>query len=270
MALLVRKPAVAGQFYSAEPERLLQQVERYLVPGSTKQKCIGIVSPHAGLMYSGPVAGAVYSSVELTDTVLLLGPNHTGMGERASVMGSGEWTIPTGTFQIDTDFAAALVSRTPIISESSSAHLYEHSLEVQLPFIGYFRSDVRIVPVTIMQLSLEECFEIGRGIAETIQSRRQEVLIIASSDMSHYVTDETARKKDSLAIERILSIDPEGLYSVVHDHAISMCGYIPATIMLVAARVLGASSAELVRYATSGEVSGDYRQVVGYAGILVR
>jgi len=265
----IRRPAVAGQFYRGDPESLHDEVEGFIVP-SVSRKCIGILSPHAGFMYSGKVAGAVYSAVSIPDTVLLMGPNHTGFGDRASLMVSGTWSVPTGSFPIDTGLAALLLKTSSLISENSSAHMYEHSLEVQLPFIGYLRKDVRIVPLTLMQLSLEECLEIGKGVAEAITASEREVLMIASSDMSHYVSDETARKKDHLAIEKILALDPEGLYDVINKENITMCGYIPATIMLHAGRIMGASSAELIRYATSAEVSGDYDHVVGYAGVVIQ
>lgn len=265
----VRRPAVAGQFYRGDRESLRRQVAEYIRPAEP-QKCIGIISPHAGFMYSGRVAGAVYSSVLIPDAVLLMGPNHTGFGDRASIMASGEWVVPTGTFTIDTDLAGLLLKAAPILSENVSAHLYEHSLEVQLPFLGYFRESVNIVPLTLMQLTLDECLQVGKGVAETISSSDKQIMMIASSDMSHYVSDETARKKDRMAIDRVLALDPEGLYEVIRKENITMCGYIPATIMLFAGKILGASSAELISYATSAEESGDYDHVVGYAGIVIR
>jgi len=265
----LRSPAVAGQFYRGDPESLRRQVEGYILPSSPR-KCIGVVSPHAGLMYSGSVAGAVFSSVLIPETVLLIGPNHTGFGERASIMASGKWGIPTGTFPVNSELAGALMKMTPLISENSTAHLYEHSLEVQLPFIRYFRESTSIVPLTLMQLTYAECEVVGQGIAEAIRSCDEDVMIVASSDMSHYVSDETARKKDHMAIEKMIALDPGGLYDVIRKENITMCGYIPATIMLIASKMLGANVAELVRYATSAEVSGDYDHVVGYAGIVVR
>ncbi|MGW8271971.1 MAG: AmmeMemoRadiSam system protein B [Thermodesulfovibrionales bacterium] len=269
MAHAVRKPAVAGQFYSADSERLRQEVGRFVSAEGRKKKCLGVVSPHAGLMYSGAVAGAVYSAVVIPPTVVLLGPNHTGIGPRAAVMATGAWALPTGTLTVDNGVAAALLSRSALLSEDSSAHLFEHSLEVQLPFIHFFREDVKIVPVTMMHLSLDECIRMGSEMAEAIRAASTEILMVASSDMSHYVPDRVAREKDRMAIDRMLEIDPEGLYEVVERHSISMCGFVPATVMLAAARDLGAKSAELVKYATSAETSGDYGHVVGYSGILV-
>ncbi len=270
MGNTVRMPTFAGQFYDGDPKRLTSQVEKYVDVTQPKKDCIGIVSPHAGFMYSGPVAGAVYSRINIPETVLLIGPNHTGMGKRIALMSAGEWAIPSGSLTIDEDFASELSGRTGIVSEDSGAHLFEHSLEVQLPFIYYFRDDTRIVPLTLMQLDIDDCRELGGIVAEAITAYKGSVLIVASSDMSHYVTDDIARERDKLAIDMMLDIDPDGLYDVVKRNNISMCGFIPATVMLFAARQLGAETAELVKYSTSAEMSGDYDHVVGYSGIIVR
>ncbi len=267
---MVRRPAVAGQFYRGTAEALHREVSQYILD-SPKEPVIGILSPHAGLMYSGHVAGAVYSRIEFPETFLMLGPNHTGMGEKVSLMAEGVWEIPTGSFEIDRVLAHRLYEESSwLVSKDVKAHLFEHSLEVQLPFIAYFSTDVKIVPIAIMQLSLEEALSLGDAIAEVLRKTEYPVTIIASSDMSHYVSDEVARRLDRDAIERILAIDPEGLYYTVQNKRISMCGWLPATVMLHAARGLGASRAELVKYATSAEVSGDYEHVVGYAGVIVK
>jgi AmmeMemoRadiSam system protein B len=269
-----RSPAVAGQFYYGSETRLKAQVEQYINKDSEKEKVIGIISPHAGLMYSGHVAGAVYSSIEFPETFVLIGPNHTGMGANAAMMSSGEWQIPTATFSIDEALSQKILGKTALISEDMQAHLFEHSLEVQLPFIAsfsaHFSEKPKIVPITVMSASLQECEAIGKAIADAVKETDYDVVIVASSDMSHYEPDATARKLDSLAIERVLSLDPEGLYAIVKKEGISMCGFIPATIMLYAAKALGAKKARLVKYATSGDVSGDYEHVVGYAGVIVK
>ena len=266
----VRSPAVAGQFYYGDTDSLLRQVEQYVSDQPEKTVCIGVVSPHAGFMYSGAVAGSVDSHVTIPETVLMLGPNHTGLGNKASLMDSGTWEIPMGLLEIDEEFASRLCSLSAELAKDKRAHLFEHSLEVQLPFLMYFRKDVTIVPITFMHMNFEECRELGTAIASAIQETAKEVLIVASSDMSHYLPDNVARQKDKLAIDKMLDLDPEGLYDVVKRFDISMCGYIPATIMLCAASILDAQEAKLVKYATSAEISGDYDQVVGYAGIIVR
>ncbi len=267
---MIRQPAVAGQFYYESASRLRKQVEQYIVADLPKEKIIGAISPHAGLMYSGGVAGAVYSSIQFPETFILLGPNHTGIGANVSIMTSGQWVIPTATFSIDENLSRTIISNVRGISEDSSAHLFEHSLEVQLPFISYFSSEVKIVPIAIMSASLDECKLIGEGLAKAIKEVNHDVVLIASSDMSHYISDSSARRLDNMAIKEILNLDPEGLYNTVQKHRITMCGFIPATIMLYASKALGAKDARLVKYTTSAEVSGDYQHVVGYAGIIVK
>jgi len=272
-----RSPAVAGQFYHGTAAKLTQQVQQYINANAVKEHAIGILSPHAGLIYSGPVAGEVYSAIEMPKTFVLLGPNHTGLGTKVSMMASGEWEIPTGVFSIDEKLSGRIAANIPLVSRDAQAHIFEHSLEVQLPFIAYFSSAAsggsggpKIVPITVMSAFLEECRLLGEGIAKTIKEINYSVVIVASSDMSHYVPDDVARQKDKKALEMIKSLNPEGLYEVVVRERISMCGYLPATIMLFAAKALGAIEARLIKYTTSGEVSGDYEHVVGYAGMIVK
>jgi AmmeMemoRadiSam system protein B len=284
---MIRHPAVAGQFYKGSPESLRKQVRDFIVPDAVKTKALGIVSPHAGLIYSGSVAGAVYSRIELPDTFVLIGPNHTGLGSPVSIMAKGQWETPLGLVEIDEKLADSILSTSRLIQEDSLAHLREHSLEVQLPFIQHFKKDFKIVPIQMLDTRLETCKEVGRAMAEAIKSRGQDsgasgqgeaqktfqttrnVLIIASSDMSHYEQAASAKEKDSKAIKQLLNLDPEGLYSVVREYGITMCGFGPAVAMLVACKLLGATRAELIKYANSGDVSGDFDQVVGYAGIVV-
>ncbi|NWF76945.1 MAG: AmmeMemoRadiSam system protein B [Nitrospirae bacterium] len=265
-----RLPAVAGQFYYGTPSKLKQQVENYIDKNTKKEKVIGVVSPHAGLIYSGHVAGAVYSSIDFPETLVLIGPNHTGIGPRISMMAKGEWEIPTGTFSIDEKISHRISINTPIVEKDIQAHMFEHSLEVQLPFIGFFSQDVKIVPILILSALLEECKILGEGIAKAVTEANYSVVVVASSDMSHYVPDKVARNKDEKAIQKILSLDPEGLYETVLKERISMCGYLPVVSMIFAAKALGARSARLIKYATSAEISGDYDHVVGYAGIVLR
>lgn len=267
---MLRKPAVAGYFYQGPPEKLKDQVRRFVETDSQRTKALGLVVPHAGLVYSGAVAGAVYSSVILPDTFILIGPNHTGMGAAVSVFPDGKWEMPNGEVKIDDQLAKAIVDKSRYASEDYNAHLGEHSLEVQIPFIQYFTTDFKIVPITLMSTALEVCKELGHAISMAIQEAKKDVLIIASSDMTHYESASSAKQKDNKAIEKILSLDPAGLYDTVKEHGITMCGFAPAVTMLYAAIELGASTATLVKYMNSGEVSGDYEQVVGYAGIIIQ
>lgn len=264
-----RKPAVAGQFYAGTSSGLSREVQRYIDITASKEKAIGIVSPHAGLIYSGAVAGMLYSRIEFPHTFILIGPNHTGIGKPVSIMSDGQWSIPTGTLKIDKPLAEKILNSSEKVEEDEDAHLREHSLEVQLPFIVHLSEEVKIVPITMMTDSLELCRHIGEVMAKAVKETEYPVTIIASSDMSHYEEDSVARSKDKTAIDRIIALDPEGLYETVTKNNISMCGFIPVTAMLYAAKQLGASGSSLVKYMTSGEISGDYGYVVGYAGILI-
>ncbi|RJQ15120.1 MAG: AmmeMemoRadiSam system protein B [Nitrospiraceae bacterium] len=265
-----RKPAVAGQFYPSSPSILSRQVKGCIDENVKKEKAIGIVSPHAGLMYSGPVAGSVFSRIEFPHTFILIGPNHTGIGSPVSIMSSGEWQSPCGELKINEDLSWKIMDRCDIVREDPSAHAMEHSLEMQLPFILYFSHDVKIVPITVMADSPDICRLLGEVLADAIKDNGDTVTIVASSDMSHYVSDSTARAKDRKAIEKILALDPEGLYDTVNKNGITMCGIIPVTMMLFAAKKLGAEESVLVKYMTSAEVSGDYDHVVGYAGMIIK
>lgn len=267
---MIRKPAVAGHFYPASRDELSDSVDAFIDDREEKESAIGIVSPHAGLMYSGAVAGAVYSSVQIPHTLILIGPNHTGMGKPVSMMMSGSWKMPTGTIEIDENLAIAMKERCPIVEEDAMAHAMEHSLELQLPFILKYSSDVQIVPLVMMTDSLDDCRIVGEALADVIKEADYSVMIVASSDMSHYETDEAARAKDKSAIDQIIDMAPAGLFNTVRNEKISMCGVVPVTSMLYAANRLGAVEARLIRYMTSGEVSGDYDYVVGYAGLIIR
>jgi hypothetical protein len=249
---------------------LTAQVEAYIDRSAPKEDAIGIVVPHAGLIYSGPVAGAVYSSIRFPKTFLMLGPNHTGIGARISLMAEGEWEIPTGRIEIDRRLASRIALNVPNVEKDFQAHLFEHSLEVQLPFFPLFSKDVKIVPVALLSATLDDCLQLAQGLAGVLKNIDYPVVILASSDMSHYLPERVARQKDAMAIEKILALDAEGLYETVTRERISMCGYLPVTVMLQTARLLGAKEGRLIKYATSGDVSGDRESVVGYSGIVVR
>lgn len=266
---MIRAPAVAGQFYPGTPRDLDKEVRRLTRDIAERVPARGVVVPHAGYVYSGGVAGEVFSSVELPDRHVIFCPNHTGLGADAAIMSRGAWRMPWGDVPIDEALADRLLAACPLLSEDRSAHTREHSLEVQLPFLRRFRDSFRFVPVALGHLSLPDCRTLGEAVASVIRDDPSPPLLIASSDMTHYESDATARKKDQKAISRILALDPEGLYKTVRAERITMCGVIPATVVLFAAVSLGATEARLVKYSTSGEVSGDYGQVVGYAGLAI-
>jgi len=260
-------PAVSGQFYPGSASGLSRALLELTREGKERMPAIGVVAPHAGYVYSGAVAGEVFSSVRVPARAVLFCPNHTGIGEDAAIISHGSWRMPWGDVQVDEELGARLEAACPLLREDASAHSREHAIEVQLPFLHRFRPDVRIVPVALGRLSLEDCRNLGEGVADAIAGDADRPLLVASSDMSHYVPDAVARKKDKLAIDRMLALDPEGLYATVRTERISMCGVLPATVVLFAVRRLGATSARLIRYATSGDVSGDFDRVVGYAGL---
>jgi AmmeMemoRadiSam system protein B len=267
---MIREPAVSGRFYPSQPEELERTLQAFLEPGEARQKAMGLVVPHAGYVYSGHVAGAVYSRVDLPARSIVLCPNHTGLGTALSTMKSGSWRTPLGEMPIDEELCGALLSADPFLQDGIEAHKFEHGTEVQLPFLQRHGAPAsRFVPITIGTGSLQRLQELGNAMAQVIQRIAPDALIIASSDMNHYESDSVTRVKDRKAIDRILAMDPEGLFDVVRRENISMCGFGPAVAMLTAAKLLGASKAELVKYATSGDVSLDFDHVVGYAGIIV-
>jgi len=266
---MIRKPVVSGQFYPAEKQSLLKSVNSFLDPAAEKVRALGAMVPHAGYACSGPVAGAVYSRLRITELVILLGPGHTGLGPAFSVMTEGVWQMPLGDVKIS-ERAGDLRRKSSLLESDSSAHLSEHSLEVQLPFLQVCaKHDFEFIPIIIGSLQPGELIQLGREIAGFIRGLEQEVLILASSDMSHYEPDKTARKKDEYALAAVLDLNPEELLRRVAEKNITMCGAAPAAAMLSAARELGAKKAELVKYNTSGDTCGGYDSVVGYAGVII-
>ena len=270
MGSTVRQPAVAGRFYPVEPDFLRDEVRSYLSPNSRTVSALGCVVPHAGYMYSGHVAGAVYSQIAIPRCCILMCPNHTGRGEALSIMSAGEWKTPLGNVPIDSELAASLKSSFQFLTEDTEAHRTEHAAEVELPFLQMLKPDVSFVPIALGTGQFEILQSLGLAIAEVISSQSEPVLIIASSDMNHYENDQITRIKDHKAIEQILDLNSQGLFDIVQKEKISMCGFGPTVAMLTAAKKLGAREAELVKYATSGDVSGDRNMVVGYAGVIVK
>jgi len=265
-----RNPAVAGQFYPLRAEAVEKQVFEFIEKSPVKTNALGIVAPHAGYIYSGAVSGSVYSRIELKPTYIIIGPNHTGKGKPYSIMSEGEWAMPQGEVGIDSGLAKKLLHDSEFLEEDFMAHAYEHSIEVQLPFLQYFKQAFKFVPIIISYAEGHIYKAIGREIAKAIKDSKKDTLIIASSDMTHYEPQEDARYKDMKAIEAVLKLDEEELIKRVEEFDISMCGYAPVAVMLSAAKELGAKTAELVKYQTSGDASGDYSSVVGYAGIIIK
>jgi len=270
-----RAPAVAGIFYETSEAALRKQVEQCLAANERareKERFIGAVVPHAGLMYSGHVAAALYDRLDLPKRLILLGPNHTGLGAAAAIDRDGSWRTPLGSVPVDADLAAELMAASPRLEKDARAHAREHALEVQLPFLQILDPKVEIVPISLRVPSYDLALEIGEAIATVVSRHAGEgeaIGIIASSDMNHYENQTITLEKDQRAIDRILALEPRPLWDTVLREDISMCGFIPATTMLIAANKLGASRATLVKHATSGDINGDYSAVVGYAGMIV-
>ncbi|WP_319589121.1 AmmeMemoRadiSam system protein B [uncultured Desulfobulbus sp.] len=267
---MTRTPAVADRFYPGNPEQLRSAMD-ILVPEvaeDVKKQAMAVVLPHAGYVYSGATAGATISQIRVPETVLIMGPNHHGRGA-ALALGTEDWRMPMGVVPVDHHLAASILQQSSAIVEDQEAHLFEHSLEVQVPFLQQVQQQLRIVPMVVSHIPYALCLTVAHDLAAAIRTHRQPVLIVASTDMSHYESRQQATQKDSLAIERILALDPQGLYATVLGNRISMCGAIPTTIALLTALELGATQAELVRYTDSGEASGDTSQVVGYAGLII-
>jgi MEMO1 family protein len=269
MATFIRPPVVAGRFYPNNPEKLLREVQSYTAAEGEKLRALGCVVPHAGYMYSGHVAGAVYARLELPTKFVILCPNHTGIGRPLAIMSQGSWNTPLGNVRIDSALAEKLTQTFPLLTEDVMAHRAEHALEVQLPFLQALVKDFSFVPITVGVGQVEVLEALGEAVARVIAGEEQKPLIVASSDMNHYESDEITRVKDRKAIEKILALDARALFEVVKREDISMCGYGPAVAMLTAAKRLGARQAQVIKYATSGDISGDRDQVVGYAGIAV-
>jgi hypothetical protein len=228
-----------------------------------------VIAPHAGYVYSGPVAGAVYARVDVPASVVILCPNHTGRGSRAALDPSAAWRTPLGEVPLDRELADAIRELAPSIEEDAEAHRGEHSLELQIPFLQVRRPDVRLVPISIGARDLDLCREIGEAVAQAAGSKPERPLVVASSDMNHFESRRIGRAKDDRALARVEALDPEGLFRTVFSEDISMCGVLPSTALLFAARALGARSADVVARRDSGDETGDASSVVGYAGVVV-
>ena len=267
---MIRKPAVAGRFYPGDQKSLQGEVEKHLVSNAVREDVLGAVAPHAGFVYSGKVAGAVYSKINERPVVIILGVNHRGLGKPFTIIKEGIWQTPLGEVEVEAGLAQRLLASSDYLEEDELAHQFEHSLEVQLPFLQvHFRNPFEIIPICIGLANIEAYQGLGREIASKIEDPAK-VLIVASTDLTHYESQEEARHKDEKAIEAILQLDEEELFGRIQRLHISMCGYAPTVVMIASTKALGAKEAELVKYMTSGDVTGDYSQVVGYAGIIVK
>jgi hypothetical protein len=266
-----RQPIVSGQFYPGDAKELSLQVEEYLASGQTPadRRTLLAMAPHAGYPFSGPTAGKVMATANLAQTIIMLGPNHSGRGRALAVWPEGGWLTPLGRMSVESNLADALIEAEPRLSRDYEAHMYEHSLEVVVPFIAARNKDARIVPICVAEHRPDVLLSVAESMARVIGGWKEPVSLVVSSDMSHYVSHDAAKKQDSLALSAIEALDSEGLLNVVRREGISMCGVLPMTLGLAVAKALGAQSARVVDYSTSGETSGDFERVVGYAGVIV-
>ncbi|HKW64868.1 MAG TPA: AmmeMemoRadiSam system protein B [Candidatus Acidoferrum sp.] len=267
---MLRLPAVAGRFYPSDPSELTSLIRNYTQPESQQPPASAkaCLVPHAGYMYSGHVAGAVFARLALPKKIIVLGVRHYPRGEPAAILSAGAWRTPLGDAPIDEGLAGALRHECPLLREDSVAHSTEHSLEVQMPFLQALASGFSFVPVALGNVQFESLVSVGEGIARVLENSKDSVLLLTTSDLNHYEDDATTRVKDHKAIDRLLALDAHGLYDICRNEEISMCGLGPAVAMLTALNALGAKKAELVKYATSADISGDRSQVVGYAGMI--
>jgi len=264
-----RRPVYADRFYPGDPKELMAMVDSFIikVPPEDKKDVILIMLPHAGYVFSGRTAGKTISYANIKKNVILLGPNHTGIGTNFSLWHEGIWEIPGGYLKINEDLAKELLENIEELNPDFSGHLQEHSLEVIIPFLWKIDPEIKIVPISIMERRVEKLIKVGELIADIV--KEYHVTFVVSSDMSHFISHNRAKALDKIAIDEILKIDPKGLFTTVTQNNISMCGILPMTVGLSAAKKLGAKQGELIDYTTSGDITGDFERVVGYAGVLI-
>ncbi len=262
-----REPAVAGTFYPGDAVRIASFVAPYAGASAGQQRARVLVGPHAGYVYSGAICGDGYATVQVPDTVVVMGPNHTGRGQPNAIYAHGVFLLPGGEVPVDEELARLLSERMGLVDDES-AHRREHSIEVHLPFLRAKNPNLKIVPICLGHLRYDTCERMGRGLAEVL-STRKDVLVVVSTDMSHYIPADMASRLDHMALDEVCAVEPRRLFDTVIDNDISMCGFIPTTVALTAARALGSREGRLVRYGNSGETSGDYSRVVGYASAVI-
>lgn len=266
MKVIVRNPAVAGTFYPKSPEKLNQTLKSLIQPQDKTQNVVGVILPHAGYIYSGKIAGKTVSVINIPERAVILCPNHTGYGELVSVFPPGKWIFPGFEVEIDENITSDILS-SGIFQADTGAHIKEHSAEVIIPFLHFKNPNLKISVICIRTLQKDILRSLANSLSD-IYRKYKDILFIASSDMNHYEEDEISREKDSLAIDRIKSIDPDGFLEVCYNKNISVCGIAPVYVLLNLMKNIGVKKAELIAYGNSGEVNGDLTSVVGYAGII--
>jgi len=265
--IMVRKAVASGKFYPANKNSLMLSLEELIPLNELKHNAVGVVSPHAGYMYSGSVAGKVFASIRPKETYILLGPNHTGSGPNFSISNQS-WETPLGKVELDYEICEDIQKQTNLIKEDNTAHVFEHSIEVQIPFLQKISGTCKIVPIAVKRATYSELEEVALSVVSCVKNKKDKIAFVASSDMTHYESQRSADKKDALAIDRMLKMDPKGLFDVVVKNDISMCGVLPVCIMLIAIAHLGANKSKLIQYLDSSFITKDTSSVVGYAGLV--
>ncbi|MCX8170556.1 MAG: AmmeMemoRadiSam system protein B [Candidatus Bathyarchaeota archaeon] len=281
----IRYAKYAGSFYAGSKNSLIRQIEECFThrfgPGRVPtvaekgpRNIIGLICPHAGYMYSGPVAANSYYHLALDGKVevfVILGPNHQGVGSGVAVMDQGVWRTPLGDVEVDSELAREILRQSDIIDVDDLAHTYEHSIEVQLPFLQYIYGlaglSFKFVPICFLMQDLETGREVGRAVARALQNRN--AVIIASTDWTHYEPHKQAYEKDMEAIKAVIQLNEDLFYSILESRNVTACGYSPVVALISAAKEIGAKRAEILSYKTSGDITGDKSAVVGYASIMI-
>ena len=266
---MIRQAVAAGSFYADDPAQLLEDVQHLLQTDQLPQSAKAIIAPHAGYIFSGALAGELIATTQIPNTVLMLGPNHHGTGQSIAVSAAESWDTPLGSVPIADPLRCQLFEVITDLHIDESAHQFEHSLEVMLPLLLNCQPDLQIVPIALRSLSLDSCLQLGAEIAAVLKKCSEDVLLLASSDMNHFLDATTTEQLDGLAIEKMIDFDPSGLYRTVTTNRISMCGVLPAVVVMQAAKELGAQQCRLLRHTHSGMVNGDNNRVVGYAALTI-
>jgi len=279
----VRRPIVAGQFYEGDAEALKSQIENCFlhkfgprqlpkVDGAGSRKIVGLVCPHAGYIYSGPVAAKAYyelASDGRPDTIVILGPNHTGHGSGLAIVNEGSWRTPLGNVEIDFETANRIIEETGIIDVDNTAHRFEHSIEVQLPFLQYiYGNEFKFVPIAFLMQDLQSAVEIGKGLTRVLSEKN--AVVISSSDFTHYEPQASVNKKDFAVLKAIENLDVKELYSIIEKQDVSACGYGPIATLMTLSKALGVKNAVVLSHITSGDIIEEFSSVVGYSAVVFR
>ncbi len=266
---MIRNSIVSGQFYPSNRESLNKMIEAFKPKDSSKISAKGVILPHAGYIYSGKVAVVTLAKVLKKTKIIILGPNHSGLGAKFGLWAKGSWKTPYGNIEIDEELAQRILDKEGVIAEDYLAHQGEHSIEVELPILKYFFKEFKFVPIACSRANIKDYQKAASQIFEAIKNEKEDILVVVSTDLTHYEPDASARRKDRLAIDAIVNLDEENLVSQIRKENITMCGEPSVSIALGCLKKMGARKSQVILYQTSGDTSGDYSSVVGYTGMVI-